>query len=129
MSNKIQHQTATVFHRLEATRLVFRIKAAVAFILNKSRAAYIWGFHFYLRRKKLGKRSADSIWRKNKQNKSSQKNINNFDCFIVMKDQWIDLTVVECNIEYEKCSPQIKAAACIWVYVELGFSIFHFSIF
>ena len=54
----------TVFHRLEAARLVFRIKAAAASISNKSRAAYIWDFHFYLRRKKIGKQCADSIWRK-----------------------------------------------------------------
>ena len=47
---------ATVFHRLEAAWLVFRIKAAAASISNKSRAAFIWVFHFYLRRKKIGKK-------------------------------------------------------------------------
>ena len=47
------YDVPTVFHRLEAARLIFRIKAAAASISNKSRAAYIWVFHFYLRRKKL----------------------------------------------------------------------------
>ena len=64
MYKTIKVKESTVFHRLEAARLVFRIKAAAASISNKSRAVYIWVFHFYLRRKKIGKQCADSIWRK-----------------------------------------------------------------
>ena len=48
---KIAAET-TVFHRLKAARLVFRIKAAAASISNKSRAACIWVFHFHFSRKK-----------------------------------------------------------------------------